>query len=576
MAELVPLGEFVTDDWYPGFRPGYEHTPWLVEPFRTFQPQDEARFWFLDFHWPRGLSPMGLIWCEDGYAYGTQLAAESLPLPPGKGIVPRLAGTHVYAGAIDVDSEWELAQRSARTARNLPGVLGRFPQTWAERVEELTAGLAHFEGLDLSGMSLPQLAGQLRDARVFFRRSFEIHFEVMYPLLANYVAFYGLCQELGLDPAEIAKFCQGYDNKILETDRELWRLAAEARRLGLEGLFAATEPEKLPAELAAAGGNAALWRGRFDDFLAVYGWRTEGTSDVMLPSWIEDPTPPLGTIRTFLHRPADFDFGAAHRAAEAEREAAIDAARSTLTRGEQAAFDQALASVHHANFAWWNDEHNFFIDLRSSLPLRHAALAVGRAVGADRPDDTLFLFWEELMEVCTGGRRWTSCTGVVDERRDYYLQWQRRRSGMPKVLGTIPERVADPVLIEVFGIHQHFLDAIRGGDGANTLVGVAASTGVARGRARVLLNADELHRIEPGEILVCESTSPNWTPAFGKIAGCVCDSGGTLSHASIVSREYRIPCVVGVGVATTTVQTGDEVEVDGTKGIARIRRPTPG
>ena len=51
------------------------------------------------------------------------------------------------------------------------------------------------------------------------------------------------------------------------------------------------------------------------------------------------------------------------------------------------------------------------------------------------------------------------------------------------------------------------------------------------------------------------------------------DGGGTLTHASIISREYRIPCVVGVGVATTVIRNGDDIEVDGTRGTVRIFRP---
>src|SRR5258705_7903991 len=145
---------------------------------------------------------------------------------------------------------------------------------------------------------------------------------------------------------------------------------------------------------------------------------------------------------------------------------------------------------------------------------------------------------------------------------------------MPRLLGTLPDEVADPILIEIFGIHQPFLDALRAtAADTSTLTGVGASTGVARGPARVMHSAAELYSIEAGEVLVCEATSPNWTPAFGKIAACVCDSGGTLTHASIISREYRIPCVVGVGTATTVIRNGDEIEVDGTRGTVRIIRP---
>lgn len=72
------------------------------------------------------------------------------------------------------------------------------------------------------------------------------------------------------------------------------------------------------------------------------------------------------------------------------------------------------------------------------------------------------------------------------------------------------------------------------------------------------------------EIMVCEFTSPNWTPAFAQIAGCVADTGGALSHTAIVAREYRIPCVTGVGLATTAIRTGDEIEVDGDAGTVLI------
>jgi len=102
MATVNPVDEFVTEEWYPGFKPAYDHAPWIVDPVNTFQKKDEETFWFLDFHWPRGMTPMGMIWNEDGYNWGTQLAAESLPLPPGRGITTRFAGTHIYASSIPV------------------------------------------------------------------------------------------------------------------------------------------------------------------------------------------------------------------------------------------------------------------------------------------------------------------------------------------------------------------------------------------------------------------------------------------------------------------------------------------
>jgi hypothetical protein len=150
---------------------------------------------------------------------------------------------------------------------------------------------------------------------------------------------------------------------------------------------------RLKEALTKAGGPASGWLSRFDIFLETYGWRTEGISDVAIPSWAEDPTSPLGTIKTFLQQETSHDSNRARLAALEERDTAIEAARSTLTREEQAAFDAALASCQAANFAWWNEEHDFYIDLRAMLPMRRACQTVGRAVGADRQDDTFFLFW---------------------------------------------------------------------------------------------------------------------------------------------------------------------------------------
>ena len=85
-----------------------------------------------------------------------------------------------------------------------------------------------------------------------------------------------------------------------------------------------------------------------------------------------------------------------------------------------------------------------------------------------------------------------------------------------------------------------------------------------------MVSATELFDLEEGEILVTEATSPNWTPAFAIIGACVCDGGGSLTHAATVSREYGIPCVVGTSVATLRIKTGDLIEVDGTRGVVTI------
>lgn len=82
----------------------------------------------------------------------------------------------------------------------------------------------------------------------------------------------------------------------------------------------------------------------------------------------------------------------------------------------------------------------------------------------------------------------------------------------------------------------------------------------------------DLNKVKPGEIMVCGGTTTEWTPVFGIIGACVCDTGGSLTHAAIISREYGIPCVVGTAIATKTIKTGDLVRVDGRQGTVQIFR----
>lgn len=111
----------------------------------------------------------------------------------------------------------------------------------------------------------------------------------------------------------------------------------------------------------------------------------------------------------------------------------------------------------------------------------------------------------------------------------------------------------------------------RGAD--ETLVsGLAASPGVASGAVRVLLRVEDGDLLQPGEVLVTPMTTPDWLPVLRRAAALVTDGGGITCHAAIVSRELRVPCVVGARHATEILHDGDVVTVDGTAG--RVLRGT--
>ena len=87
------------------------------------------------------------------------------------------------------------------------------------------------------------------------------------------------------------------------------------------------------------------------------------------------------------------------------------------------------------------------------------------------------------------------------------------RDTIPKVVGTLPDKIKDPVLIEIFGMHDHYFERMKSDPSSTQMSGFPASAGTVMGKARVMLSATELFHLEEGEILVCEATSPNWTPA---------------------------------------------------------------
>ena len=158
--------------------------------------------------------------------------------------------------------------------------------------------------------------------------------------------------------------------------------------------------------------------------------------------------------------------------------------------------------------------------------MRRATLELGArltdAGRISRPDDMFYLFKPELFEVMESGGegRWAELAAMIPDRRAYFEHWRERGPSLPTMLGTIPDTVPDPIMIEVFGLSGHFLETLRGGPGGGSgaadaeIRGFPAAKGVAEGVARVITNVTDLHTVQPGEILVCGGTTTEWTPGL--------------------------------------------------------------
>ena len=180
------------------------------------------------------------------------------------------------------------------------------------------------------------------------------------------------------------------------------------------------------------------------------------------------------------------------------------------------------------------------IDLRAHLPEARFAGELVVRYGCSRSDGH-YLFAQEVRALGDVG----CVSEVTEERRQFFEYWRQRRAVLPRVFGT-PGLINDPVLAEVVGVPASRIDESEG----QVLHGLGISRGIARGRARVVLTPDELHRVATGDILVCEATSPSWTVVFPRLVACVRDAGGASTHAAIICREYGLPCVSALGVAT--------------------------
>jgi len=90
-----------------------------------------------------------------------------------------------------------------------------------------------------------------------------------------------------------------------------------------------------------------------------------------------------------------------------------------------------------------------------------------------------------------------------------------------------------------------------------------------KGKVKILHDPSESHKITKGDILVVEMTGPLYMEAMMRAGGVITNIGGLLCHAAIVSRELKIPCIVGARDATNTLQDGQTVLLDATKGEVR-------
>jgi phosphohistidine swiveling domain-containing protein len=143
-----------------------------------------------------------------------------------------------------------------------------------------------------------------------------------------------------------------------------------------------------------------------------------------------------------------------------------------------------------------------------------------------------------------------------------------------RLLAKLAKRTHATVLLD--GTNRYYADSILVSEPVvdmttiTELRGTPASKGEVEGVVKIVLQASEFGKIQPGDILVTEMTRPDFVPIMKKSAAILTDEGGLTCHAAILSRELHIPCIVGTKRGTKVLKDGDRVRVDATKGKVTI------
>jgi phosphoenolpyruvate synthase/pyruvate phosphate dikinase len=206
-------------------------------------------------------------------------------------------------------------------------------------------------------------------------------------------------------------------------------------------------------------------------------------------------------------------------------------------------------------------------DLGLGYPLLRGALhKLGRrlvqAGTIKEIDDVYWLYEAEATEAALVLDRDAALSSMDEEIRQRKAVWQAEKQVTP------PPGL--PLCTRLMGLLEKVGPARSGEETGNEIAGVGASPGRVTAPACVLHGPGEFEQMVPGNVLVAAITTPAWTPLFAMASAIVTDVGGPLSHGSIVAREYGIPAVLGTGVATRRIRSGQVVTIDGSAGLVTL------
>ena len=593
--------------------PGAEGWEELYPYYLVFQDalkaEEDEKFWFCDSqHWPTVFKPFETIGGEFAVKCLGQYNARHLMIPNANGIDFRIHLGYLYMSPLPVPEEQIAARVPEFEAR-----IGHYFANWETLLEQwhvkVKGTISDMEALSFE--ALPEmvpmediLSGKAKDGSEVLLENYDrliqlcyqnwqYHFEFLNLGYIAYLDFFNFCKEVfpNMPDQSIATMVQGVDMELFRPDDELKDLAKLAVELEITDSFSNTDDPAATLATIAASQGGETWLARWEEAKDPWFNFTIGNGFYGHDKyWIEHQEIPLGFIADYTRRLQD---GANIMRPTAklieEKDRIVSEYRELLDPEIREVFDakRTLAATAYP----YVENHNFYIEHWTMGVFWRKVRELSRMLHAqglwNEPEDMLYLGRNEVRDVLFDlVTSWGIGAGDPIGNVVWPKEIERRRGIVDALktarpapaLNTPPEIITEPFTRMLWGITTEQVQQWLGGDEegeTGVLKGMAASPGRVEGPARVVMHADDLSEVQPGEILVAPITAPSWGPIFGKIKATVTDIGGMMSHAAIVCREYGLPAVTGTGSASTTIRTGQMLRVDGTKGTVEILEESP-
>jgi phosphohistidine swiveling domain-containing protein len=398
----------------------------------------------------------------------------------------------------------------------------------------------------------------LEDARYWFACALMIaRAKVTDALLGRFLAMAAPDRTSGM-------FLRGFPSPTVDAETELEELAGQVRASDeLRSLVVATSAADLPEALEGTQAGRA-WLEAFASYLDRYGHQIYNL-DFVAPTQSDDPLPVLLSLKAMVKQP-EGDPRARQRAIVAARDTRADETARSLDPLRRQLFRLLLGWAQR----FGPDREQALFYMGAGWPtLRRLALELGRRLTESgsllAAEDVFYLQASEIEAAiaarASGGARPELARRAREQRE---LREARKRLHPPPVVPPGRKLRFGPFDMSVWETQRHNEPV-----GA-VLRGFAVSPGQVSAPASVIRSPADFLEMEPGTVLVCPTTTPAWTPLFSQARGLVTDVGGILAHGSIVAREYGIPAVLGTGIATTRIRSGQTIRVDGDAGTVTL------